>query len=498
MMKRLPAIFAAIVFAVGVARASDDIKVWFSNPDAGLSPSPLSHDSSKRIDEALYDFIDSAQPGATVYVAIFEMNLNGSGDGASLKNIKGLLNAKRASGTAVYVVGHSTVSLAGLTFPTTVYRAAYEGEGTEGSVGLMHNKFVVLKDSAVWTGSYNFTVSATLQQDNNAVSIYSPELSRVFETEFINMYGPPLGRSTKEFGSMKVSSAVLAGTNVNGSSVTLTGGSVIKVYFNPYTSPKTIATAIEDEILAPPHTKIPSPRESVFFATAWFSRLSITEAMRESLIANAAVEIAGVVDDQSSNSTVYYSLKNSTVAVTWDSRRSSFGSGLMHHKFGVIDPNLKNARTITGSANWSNSGATADGNNNDENIVIIYNPSVSTKYYREFRRMFALTGAVSGAALVKSVDKVVMYPSPARAAATIGFNLSAAVEKASVKIYTLSGELARTIALADVFGGFYNEIEWDLKNSEAKRVAPGLYFIKVEVETPDGKFFALKKAAVGK
>ncbi|MDI6757518.1 MAG: phospholipase D-like domain-containing protein [Endomicrobiia bacterium] len=498
MIKRTLIISVFVAFVSAVACASDDIKVWFSNPDSALAPSPLSHDSSKRIDEALYDFIDSAQQGATVYVAIFEMNLNGSGDAAPLKNIKGLLNAKRASGTAVYVAGHSTVSLAGLTFPTTVYRAAYEGEGTEGSGGLMHNKFVVLKDSAVWTGSYNFTVSATLQQDNNAVSIYSPELSRVFETEFINMYGPPLGRSTKEFGAIKVSSAVAAGTNVSGSSVTLPGGSVIKVYFNPYTLPKTIATAIEDEILSPTRTAIPAPRESVFFATAWFSRLSITEAMRESLGANAAVGIAGVMDDQSSNNTVYYSLKNSSVAVTWDSRRSSFGSGLMHHKFGVIDPNLKNARTITGSANWSNSGATADGNNNDENIVIIYDPSVSGKYYKEFRRMFALTGAVSPAAFVKSVDNVVMYPSPARTSAVIGFDISALVEKITVKIYTLSGELARAITPETYYPGFYNEVAWDLKNTAGQRVAPGLYFIKVEVETPDGKFFALKKAAVGK
>ncbi|PKN00916.1 MAG: hypothetical protein CVU77_07795 [Elusimicrobia bacterium HGW-Elusimicrobia-1] len=496
MIKRASVILAALAVAAQIAVASDDIKIWFSNPDSSL-PSPLSHDTSKRIDAALYDFIDSAQSGTTVYVAIFEMNLDGSGDASALKNIKGLLNSKSADGVAIYVVGHSTVTLAGLTFPTTVYRAAYEGEGTEGSGGLMHNKFVVLKDSAVWTGSYNFTLSATLQQDNNAAEIFSPELAGVFETEFINMYGP-LAVASKKFGDIKTSSASAAGTNVNGSSVTMRDGTVVKVYFNPYTTPQTVAAAIESEIAPSPVSGIPAPAESVGFAAAWFSRTSISEAMKEALAADAGLDISGIMDDQSSNTSNFWSLKTSTINVVWDSRRSSFGRGLMHHKFIFIDPRRLNGRVVTGSANWSNSGATSDGNDNDENIVIIYNSSVSGKYYDEFRRMFALTGQVSAGAVAKAVDNVIMYPSPARASAAIGFDISAVVEKITIKIYTLSGELARSITPETYYPGFYNEVVWNLKNSTGQRVAPGLYFIKVEAETPDGKFFALKKAAVGK
>ena len=419
--------------------------------------------------------------------------------GVRLKNIKKLLNDKHSAGVTVYVIGHSSVPLAGLTFPTTIYFANYEGEGTEGSSSLMHNKFVVLKDSAVWTGSYNFTVSATREQDNNAVEIYSPELARVFETEFINMYGPPLGRSSKTFGSVKVSSAVTAGTNVSGSSVTLRDGSVVKVYFNPYTTPKTVATAIEDEFLAPMFSDIKAPRETVCFALTWFTRSSIAEAIRGSRNATTDLITAGIVDDQNTNTSIYHLFKTTGIPVAWDSRRSSFGRGLMHHKFGVIDPYLKNARTITGSANWTDAGAGGDaGNKNDENIVIIYNPRVSGRFYEEFRRLYALTGMSSPSTTLKSVDNLVMYPSPAASRTSIGFDLGPSVTKITVKIYSLSGGLVwtRTIEPPSIFPGFYNETEWNLTNSEGARAAPGLYFVKVEAVTPDGTFFAVKKMAV--
>ncbi len=39
---------------------------------------------------------------------------------------------------------------------------------------IMHNKFVVVDNSAVWTGSWNFTDGDTYRLNNNAIKIMSP------------------------------------------------------------------------------------------------------------------------------------------------------------------------------------------------------------------------------------------------------------------------------------------------------------------------------------
>ena len=57
-------------------------------------------------------------------------------------------------------------------------------------------------------------------------------------------------------------------------------------------------------------------------------------------------------------------------------------SGVLHHKYMVIDGHHPDSDpiVITGSANWSNSAV----NSNDENIVIIHNAEVANLYLQEF------------------------------------------------------------------------------------------------------------------
>jgi hypothetical protein len=57
-------------------------------------------------------------------------------------------------------------------------------------------------------------------------------------------------------------------------------------------------------------------------------------------------------------------------------------SGLLHHKYMVIDGHHpeSNPIVITGSANWSNNAV----EDNDENIVIIHNADVANQYLQEF------------------------------------------------------------------------------------------------------------------
>jgi phosphatidylserine/phosphatidylglycerophosphate/cardiolipin synthase-like enzyme len=54
---------------------------------------------------------------------------------------------------------------------------------------------------------------------------------------------------------------------------------------------------------------------------------------------------------------------------------------LLHHKFAVLD-----GRTVvTGSQNWSE----AANRTNDENLLVIQNPTVAAHFQREFERLYS-------------------------------------------------------------------------------------------------------------
>lgn len=55
-------------------------------------------------------------------------------------------------------------------------------------VGLMHNKFCVIDDEFVITGSYNWTTTADLKNDENVLFINSKELAKVYRMQFENYW----------------------------------------------------------------------------------------------------------------------------------------------------------------------------------------------------------------------------------------------------------------------------------------------------------------------
>jgi len=50
--------------------------------------------------------------------------------------------------------------------------------------GLMHNKFCVIDDKVVITGSYNWTVTADLKNDENVIIIESDKIAKIFRVQF--------------------------------------------------------------------------------------------------------------------------------------------------------------------------------------------------------------------------------------------------------------------------------------------------------------------------
>lgn len=50
--------------------------------------------------------------------------------------------------------------------------------------GIMHNKFCIIDDELVITGSYNWTTSADLKNDENVIFINSKKIARIYKMQF--------------------------------------------------------------------------------------------------------------------------------------------------------------------------------------------------------------------------------------------------------------------------------------------------------------------------
>src|SRR5665648_657746 len=54
---------------------------------------------------------------------------------------------------------------------------------------IMHNKFAIIDNRILLTGSYNWTFSANNRNDENLMVIDDPETIKIFQNQFINLWG---------------------------------------------------------------------------------------------------------------------------------------------------------------------------------------------------------------------------------------------------------------------------------------------------------------------
>lgn len=323
---------------------SSEIKVYFTSPNN----TPSIENPFKSIDFALKEFIDSANFGDTIYLCIYQINnstITLAIDDAVRRKVK------------VYAIFDDKTSL-------DLFKTNFERKKMPSDI-VMHNKFVVLKSSKVWSGSYNFTVSATYSQNNFALEIFSKELAEIYEKAFLCMWGYSIDLS--EFNGVKIS---------------LKDNSKITVYFNPFQQNPQLKDILinlfYDQILDVPKIS------SVYFAYTFFTLNEIIDVFKK--MCEKGVKIEGILDDTSENFYAYNLLRNSGACVEFDKNYSNYLEGVMHHKFCVVDAETENSFVICGSANLSNSGLTTT-KGNYENVMVIESSSVSKMFYEEFLKL---------------------------------------------------------------------------------------------------------------
>lgn len=120
---------------------------------------------------------------------------------------------------------------------------------------------------------------------------------------------------------------------------------------------------------------ISQARGSIYVAVYSFTRDGLARALVEAKNRGVEVRVVMERDNAFGQGSEYEFLKANGVDVRLDGNPAS-----MHHKFMVVDGEV----VVTGSYNWS----TAAEDRNDENIVVIRDAGIASRFIEEFNRVW--------------------------------------------------------------------------------------------------------------
>ena len=318
---------------VGYGARGPWFEVYFTDPT-----NPISKQGTGGIDGPLVDAIDAAR--LSIDVAAYSISLN---------SVRNALIRAHDRGVTVRVVMESENM--DRSDPQRMVEAGITIIG-DNRDGLMHNKFVVIDRSEIWTGSMNFTDSGTYDDNNNMFRIRSSKMAENYIKEFEEMFnddlfGPDIAAQTPH------PFLTIEGTDVG-------------TYYSP-----------DDGVLSTLLPILQGAEESIHFLTFSFTSNELGDAVRAK--EEEGIIVRGVMDEEQINSnqgTEFDPLRQAGVDVLIDGI-----DGQMHHKVFIIDEKI----VVLGSYNFSQNAETR----NDENVLIVYSEQLADEYMKEFRRVYA-------------------------------------------------------------------------------------------------------------
>jgi phosphatidylserine/phosphatidylglycerophosphate/cardiolipin synthase-like enzyme len=316
-----------------IGPAASWLQIYFTDPNA-----PHARDYEGGLDEALVAAIDGAR--LSVDVAAYSLNLWSIRDA--------LLHAYQR-GVVVRLVMESDNMDNSEVQDLLAAGIPVIGDQRE---GLLHDKFVIIDRSELWTGSMNYTVGGAYKDNNNLIRIRSVQVAENYTNEFEEMFTDNL------FGPDGIA-------NTPNPKLTI-DDTPVEIYFSP-----------DDGVAKRIVELINGAQESIYFMAFSFTSNDIGAAVMDR--AQAGITVAGVMDDgqvASNQGTEYDPFKQAGLDV-----RKDGNEGLMHHKVIIIDRKI----VITGSYNFTASAEQS----NDENVVIIFSPAVAAQYLEEFQRVYS-------------------------------------------------------------------------------------------------------------
>ncbi|MBT7902444.1 hypothetical protein HN587_01175 [Candidatus Woesearchaeota archaeon] len=224
----------------------------------------------------------------------------------------------------------------------------------DSSSQLSHNKFCIIDQEWIFTGSFNPTMNGYLKNNNNFIVLNSKSLAKNYEAEFQELWNGQFGKGPTTINTQVKFNDIL-----------------IENYFCP-----------EDWCANQVLNQIENANQSVYFMTFSFTHDLIGDLL---LTKHAeGLDIKGVFEKRQQSKYSEFEKLNSTInkGLSSDKLKIKFdkNSATMHHKVFIID----NKTVITGSFNPTQNGDT----NNDENMLIIHDTEVAQMFLDEFELVF--------------------------------------------------------------------------------------------------------------
>ncbi|MFH1529748.1 MAG: phospholipase D-like domain-containing protein [Pseudomonadota bacterium] len=229
----------------------------------------------------------------------------------------------------------------------------HDGPGTS----LMHNKFLVVDQRWVWTGSANFTYYGAVSNANATVLFDSPALAKIYGDRFSRIWGDGTVFGSGDAHQWQEDNPATA----------VVDGVPVEVWFTPNWD-------AVDRLVA----LIEGAEESIHFEIFAFT----LDSVRAALDARCGeVELVGLYDESQDTGASVASGSWCPEAVILPAKlKGSVGYNKLHHKLLIVDGATPKAAVAFGSMNWSNAGATE----NDENLVVLRDPGVAGLFEAEF------------------------------------------------------------------------------------------------------------------
>jgi len=416
MKKRLILFLAAIAISSSIL-AQGHIHAYFNHPvDVSWSTGTNAVYCSNSLDDSIVAYVNRAT--YSLDVAVYDYSPSGS-----MANIAAAVNNAYARGVKVRWIYDGSSSNSGLSSLNSAIRTL--GSPTTSAYTIMHNKFMVIdakipSKATVWTGSMNWNNGQVNSDWNNVIVIQDGPLALNYVKEFNEMWGDTgttPNASLSKFGQYKTDNTTHAFT---------IDGHTVESYFSPSDRTNTFIKA-----------SMATANHDLLFGVYTFTDTSDANVIISRK--NAGVMTYGIIDNFSS-SYQPYTLMNPVLGTHL---KVYSGSGVYHNKMAIIDAASPSSdpQVVTGSHNWSVSANTK----NDENTLIIHDPSIANQFLQSFSQNFKDLGGTFDLTVgiespVVTANEWHFYPNPA--VNELHLHLEAYVSGDNfIRIYDMSGKL---------------------------------------------------------
>ena len=331
--------FVNVPFRSGFGFRSSWIEVYFTDP-----VSPLAAREVGGVDA----FVSAAIVAAKESVDVAVRNLN-------LDSITGALVVANRRGVPVRVIAESDSLLGRSDFQVLIDAGIPVVEDQQ--LGLMNNRFIVIDNKEVWTGSLNYDIAGIFREHNTLVRIISPEVAADYTKEFNEMF------EKNQFGPLIAPETPYPVVDIQGTQV--------EVLFSP------------DDIVVSRLTQLISEaQQNISFLVYSFASADLRTSMREKATNGVTVSGALEFDPVNPNSP---NPNESLVEELNLTRQAGLNVLLdrnpqvLNHKIMIIDGKI----VVLGSYDFTNRAEIE----NDENVLIIHNELVAQKFMEEFERV---------------------------------------------------------------------------------------------------------------